>query len=130
MIRTSISTFLLALAFTFSVFAQSQALNGQIEGTVADANGAVVPNAVVTAKNTDNGTERKVSANESGFYRIPLLPLGAYQVTVEVAGFKKFLQNGITLSVGQTATINVSLQTGGATETVTIEANSPIADTG
>jgi hypothetical protein len=111
-------------------FAQSQALNGQIEGTVSDANGAVVPNATVTATNKETGTERKTTSDGNGTYKIPLLPLGTYRVTVEAANFKKLIRDGITLSTGQTATIDASLQAGGTSETVTIEADSPIADAG
>jgi outer membrane receptor protein involved in Fe transport len=133
MFKTSIRVILLSLAvFGLSTFgfAQSQALNGQIEGTVSDANGAVVPNASVTATNKETGTERKTTTDGSGTYKIPLLPLGSYRVTIEAANFKKLVRDGITLSTGQTATIDASLQAGGAAETVTIESDAPIADTG
>ncbi len=111
-------------------FAQSQALNGQIEGVVTDANGASVPNASITAKNIETGTERKTTSDENGVYRLPLLPLGTYQVTVEVANFKKYVQSGITLTTGQVATINVAMQTGDVSATVEITSDAPIADPG
>ncbi len=133
MFQTSFRVILLSLVvFGLSSFgfAQSQALNGQIEGTISDANGAVVPNASVTATNKDTGTERQTTTDGNGVYKFPLLPLGTYRVTIEAANFKKLVRDGITLSTGQTATIDAVLQAGGATETVTIEADSPIADTG
>jgi hypothetical protein len=130
MFKTSISVFILGIILSISVFAQSQALNGQIEGTVSDANGASVPNASVTAKNIETGTERKTVSAENGTYRIPLLPLGTYQIIVEAANFKKYVREGITLTTGQTATIDVALQAGGLTETVTIQADAPIVDPG
>ncbi len=133
MFQTSFRVILLSLVvlgLSSFGFAQSQALNGQIEGTISDANGAVVPNASVTATNKETGTERQTTTDGSGTYKIPLLPLGSYRVTVEAANFKKLVRDGITLSTGQTATIDGSLQAGGASETVVIEADSPIADTG
>ncbi|MEZ5345266.1 MAG: TonB-dependent receptor [Pyrinomonadaceae bacterium] len=113
-----------------NVSAQSQALNAQIEGVVTDSTGAAVPNAVVTAKNLDTGSERNVTADSGGVYRIPLLPLGRYQVSVEAPNFKKLIRSGIVLTTGQIATVNVSLETGGVSEIVTIEADAPIVDPG
>ncbi|MBK8809120.1 MAG: carboxypeptidase regulatory-like domain-containing protein [Acidobacteria bacterium] len=88
--------------------AQSQALNGQIEGTVTDANSAAVAGATVSVRNLDTGAERSVTTDSEGSYRLPLLPLGKYRVTVEAPNFKKFVQEGVTLTTGSTATINVS----------------------
>ncbi len=110
------------------VNAQSQALNGQIEGTVTDQNGAAVANANVTARNVGTGTERSVSTDANGLYRIPLLPLGSYRVTVQSPNFKKYIRDGITLSAGQTATISLSLEAGDVSATVTVTSDAPIAD--
>ncbi|MCB1023247.1 MAG: TonB-dependent receptor [Acidobacteria bacterium] len=112
------------------VNAQSQALNAQIEGSVTDATGAAVPNAVVTAKNLDTGTERNVTTDTTGIFRLPLLPLGKYQVSVEAPNFKKLIRSGIVLTTGQIATVNLSLETGGVSEVVTIQADAPIVDPG
>ena len=102
-----ISSFLMILFVLFSGLsrtnAQSQALNGQIEGIVKDAAGAVIPNASVTLRNTDTGTERKINSDENGFYRALLLPLGNYQLTVEAPNFKRLVREGVTLTTGQTA---------------------------
>lgn len=126
--------FVLSLALTVlatvSALAQSQALNGQIEGTITDQNAAAVPNASVTVVNTGTGAERTVATDSNGLYRIPLLPLGSYRVTVEAANFKKFIQEGVTLTTGQTATVNVTLTPGGVNETITITSDAPIADPG
>ncbi len=64
-------------------FAQSQALNGQIEGTVLDQNKAAVPNAVITVTNIESGVTRTVTTDESGVYRFLILPLGTYRITSE-----------------------------------------------
>ena len=133
MLKTLVRAFLLGilvLGLTIFGFAQSQALNGQIEGVVADQNGASVPNASITARNIETGSERKTTSDENGVYRLPLLPLGTYRVTVEVANFKKYVRDGIILTTGQTATIDVSLQAGDVSATVTVTSDAPIADPG
>ena len=108
--------------------AQAQAANGVIEGTVTDASGAVVPNAKVKVVNLDTGLEREALTNEKGLYRVQLLPVGNYQVTVTLTGFNAFVQSGITLSAGQAATVDVALKTGAVNSEVSIIADSPIAD--
>ncbi len=130
MLKKSISVLLITLTCAFALFGQSQALNGQIEGFITDQNGASVPNASVTAKNTETGTERKTNTDENGSYRLPLLPLGTYQVTVESANFKKYVQSGIILTTGRIATVSISLQTGDVSATVTVSSDAPITDPG
>ncbi|MGI8494219.1 MAG: carboxypeptidase-like regulatory domain-containing protein, partial [Pyrinomonadaceae bacterium] len=71
-----------------SINAQSQALNGQIEGVVTDTTGAAVPSASLKIKNIETGAERQVITDGEGVYRAPLLPLGTYRVTVEAPNFK------------------------------------------
>jgi hypothetical protein len=120
----------LALSFAFNVKAQSQALNGQIEGTVLDANNAAVANATITATNIETGATRTVRTDESGVYRFPLLPLGTYRIVAEATNFKKFVREGITLTAGQTATIDVHLEIGDIKESVTVSADSSVAEAG
>src|SRR3954447_1152419 len=121
---------LLALSGAAQVLAQSQAINGTIEGTVSDESGAALPGVNVTVSNLDTGDTRVVVTNQAGVYRAPLLPLGPYRVAAELAGFKKFEQQGLTLSAGQSAVINVRLSVGNMAETVTVTRESPIADPG
>ena len=99
---------LLSLSLTGPAFAQSQAANGSIEGTVSDSSGGVLPGVTITVTNIGTGLERSMVTNEKGLYRAPLLPLGTYRVVAELQGFKRFEQSGITLSVGQSAVVNVS----------------------
>jgi len=120
---------LLALAGGVA-FAQSQAVNGTIEGVVTDQSGAALPGVNVTVANLDTGDTRLVVTNSSGVYRAPLLPLGRYQVSVELQGFKKFEQQGLTLSAGQSAVVNVTLSVGSLNEVVTVTGESPIAEPG
>jgi hypothetical protein len=113
---------LACLAFVSPAFAQAQAANGSIEGTVTDSSGGVLPGVVVTVTNTDTGAVRSVVTNEAGLYRAPLLPLGGYTVTAELQGFKQFEQTGIRLSVGQVVVVNPVLAVGALSEVVSVSA--------
>ncbi len=113
-----------------AAFAQAQAANGNIEGTVRDTSGAVLPGVTVTVTNTDTGTARAVLTNETGAYRAPLLPLGTYKVTAELQGFKTYEQKGIQLSAGQSAVIDVSMSVGGVSEVVSVTSDTPVAEPG
>ncbi|MBW8861444.1 MAG: TonB-dependent receptor [Acidobacteria bacterium] len=112
-----------ALALSAAAFAQSTAANGAIEGTILDTSGAVLPGVTVTITNVGTGAERSVTTNEKGLYRAPLLPLGKYRVVAELQGFKKFEQTDISLSVGQTATVNATLSVGTVSETITVSSS-------
>ena len=118
----------LSLALAAPAFAQSQAANGAIEGTVTDSSGAVLPGVTVTVTNLDTGLERSIVTNEKGLYRAPLLPLGNYRVVAELQGFKKYEQSGVRVSVGQAAVVNVAMGVGAVSETITVLADSPVAD--
>jgi len=97
----ALSALFISVAFAASAAAQGQAINGTIEGTVADESGAVLPGVTVSLTNTDTGDMRIVITNESGLYRAPLLRLGTYRISAELAGFKKFEQTGIGLAAGR-----------------------------
>ncbi|MBP9664574.1 MAG: TonB-dependent receptor [Pyrinomonadaceae bacterium] len=113
-----------------NVSAQSQASNGQIEGTIIDANGASVANAVVSVTNVESGATRSVATASTGVYRLPLLPLGSYRITAEAPNFKRFVRDRVILSAGETATVDIQLQTGTLEESVTVSADSAISDAG
>src|SRR4030095_11816753 len=104
--------------------------NGAIEGTVTDESGAVLPGVVVTVTNVDTGETRSVVASDRGVYRPPLLPLGAYRVSAELQGFKKYDRAGISLSAGQVAVVDVKLAVGAVTETVSVTADVPVLELG
>ena len=122
------SALFLSLALVSPAFAQSTAINGTIEGTVKDDQGAVLPGVTVTVSNIDTGDQRVVVTNERGLYRAPLLSLGNYRVVAELQGFKKFEQTGVSLRAGQTAVIDVGLTVGAIAETITVTADSPLVD--
>ncbi len=121
----------LAIAFLMiphSASAQSSAINAAIEGIVKDATGGVLPGVTVTVTNVDTGAYRTVVSNETGLYRAQLLPLGNYRVEAELAGFGRFTQEGLELTAGMTATVNITLQVGSVTETITVSADSPVIE--
>jgi hypothetical protein len=132
MFRVFRVVFVLMLVLTGAAraFAQSQAVNGTIEGTISDESGAALPGVSVTLSNLDTGDTRVVVTNEVGAYRAPLLPLGRYRVAAELQGFKKFEQQGLTISAGQSAVINVTLSVGNMAETVTVTSEAAIAEPG
>src|SRR5436190_7640033 len=121
---------LAALVLPHTAAAQAQAANGNIEGTVRDTSGAALPGVMVTVTNMETGTSRTTATNTDGGYRAPLLPLGRYKVAAELQGFRTFEQQGISLSAGQTALINVELTVGNVAETITVTGESPIAQPG
>ncbi len=118
------------LALSVPLFPQSQAANGSVEGTVRDTTGAVLPGTSVTVTNLDTGTQRPALVGSDGSYRALLLPLGLYKVKAELMGFKTLERTGISLSAGQTAVINFTLEVGGVAEVVSVSGEAPIAQPG
>lgn len=103
----------------------AQLTTATMVGTITDPSGAVVSGAQVTIVNTSTHFTRKVVSNGSGAYRIDLLPIGTYTMTVEAASFKKFVQTNIALNVNQVANVGAVLQLGGSQETVTVTSEPP-----
>ena len=108
--------------------AQSQAINGTIEGTITDTSGAVLPGVSVVVLNTDTGAERVVVTNEHGLFRAPLLPLGTYRVKAELEGFKSYEGSGVELTAGSTAVLNVQLEVGSLSEVISVTAAAATVD--
>jgi hypothetical protein len=110
--------------------AQSQAINGSIEGTVKDPSGAVLPGVSVTLHNLDTGAQRVVVTNAAGVFRAPLLPLGKFKVLAALEGFKSYEQTGIEVGAGSNIVLNLTLSVGGMTEVVSVTADSAVVDLG
>ena len=118
------------LSFTNIVFGQAQSAAADLQGSIKDTTGAVVPNATVTARNPATNLTRSTTSNDEGFYRIVNLTPGDYDITVEAANFKKAVLTKVTLTVGQSAQLDVSLEPGQISESVTIsDATSDIIET-
>jgi len=103
--------------------------SGLVAGTLTDPNGSVVPGASVTIKNLDTGTELPLSSNEVGIYTAPFLQPGRYEITASKTGFAKVVRTGITLQVGQTLTVDLTMPLQTTQESVTVNADADIVDT-
>lgn len=112
-----------------SLAALAQSDRGTITGTVLDPAVAVIPNANVTARNIETGAVYASVSTSTGNYTLEQLPAGSYELTVEAQGFNKFIQRGIRVFVGGTERIDVTLQVGGATESVTVQADASLLKT-
>lgn len=109
------------------VFAQSD--RGTITGTITDQGGAVVPHAAVVAVNSENGTQFSVATTDTGNYTISSLRPGTYNVSAEAAGFKKVTRTGILVAVATNVRVDVTLEVGSASESVTVTAEAPLLAT-
>src|SRR5450759_5183503 len=110
-----------------AVFAQSD--RGTITGTITDQGGAVVPHAAVVAVNSENGTQFSVATTDTGNYTISSLRPGTYNVSAEAAGFKKVTRTGILVAVATNVRVDVTLEVGSASESVTVTAEAPLLAT-
>jgi len=109
-----------------AVFAQDR---GTITGTLTDPAGAVVASASVEAKNQETGLAYQGATTSTGNYTIVQLPVGVYEVSATVPGFKKYVRTGITVEVAQTLRIDIALEVGGSTESITVQADAPLLRT-
>ena len=121
MMRSTFVTTLVFVALAAApAFAQSD--RGQIAGFVKDQSGGVIPGATITVTHTQTGLERTVVTDSNGYYVLPALSPGLYNVAVELQGFKKWVQTGVTLDAAASAKVDATLETGTITELVTVTA--------
>ncbi len=126
MSRTSQRWILLVVAFAAGGgTAWSQA---RLTGTVRDSSGAMVLGAQVIARNVATGVTTSAQTSSTGVYSISFLNSGQYELSCEVAGFKKFVRSGIVLETGTATTVNVALELGAATEVVSVSATTPLLE--
>src|ERR1041384_5280214 len=113
-----------ACLLLFWLFAPASAPSnkGSIKGTVKDQSGAVVQNANVTVVNVATNEARTASTGDDGNYEVPLLDPGTYKVTVKAASFPETVQENIAVQTSTTAVVDITLNAGGGTQTVTITA--------
>ena len=104
-------------------------IGGSIDGTVSDPNGAVVPQAKVTATNTATGVQTTVETSQGGVYAFPVLPPGPYTITVKQAGFKTFVREGIEVRLSLSETIDIKLELGTVQQTVEVKGAAPVLTT-
>lgn len=110
-----------------STFAQATA-SASLEGTITDQSQAVVVNSQITLTNKDTGAVRTAQSNSDGLYRFDLLPAGNYELKITMAGFKTITVASTQLIVGQTSTLNFTLEPGSVSQTVTVTEQAPLVD--
>lgn len=121
------STLLVVLLGAVSLFAQSD--RGTITGTISDPSGAVLASIPVEARNTDTGIVTTVASSETGNYTIPSLAVGNYQIRVVASGFKEYIRQGLTVQNAQTMRIDVTLEVGNTSDTITVTDAAPLLKT-
>jgi hypothetical protein len=109
-----------------TTLADAQSVSGTILGTVTDASGAVIANAKVTIVNEGTGLTRTLTADNNGEYVAPSLPTGSYTITSEMSGFKTVALSNVHVGVDQRVRIDIKLEVGAMTESVSITADTPL----
>ncbi len=110
------------------VQAQSQATTAEINGRVTDAQGGVLPGVTVSLTNPATGYTRSVNTGPEGYYDVPLVPPGSYEITYELSGLQAAKRKA-SVTVGSTVTLNVTLQVSGVREEVTVVSEAPLVET-
>ncbi|HEV8129756.1 MAG TPA: carboxypeptidase-like regulatory domain-containing protein, partial [Acidobacteriota bacterium] len=110
------------LFFITSAVTLAQEVTGTIDGLVKDPSGAAIPGAEVTAVHIATGTARKTVSGEDGSYTLPALPIGTYQISAELPGFKKTVQTGLELHIADHLRVDITLQVGEIAQQVSVVA--------
>ena len=127
--RNKTVVFVVGVLFLTAWVASAQEVSAGITGRVTDPSGAAMVGAKVTAEDQLRGTEWPTTTNEDGIYAFPRIPASTYQLKVEAKGFKTYVQSGIVLEVNQRGRVDVSMEVGGLTETVSVTADAALLQT-
>src|SRR5712664_2055191 len=111
------------LILSAAVSLHAQTTNGSIEGSVTDPSGGAVAGASVTARNMDSVLTQATTTTLARIYSLPNLPPGRYSVTVEAPNLKKYAQEGVTVTTGTAIPLNIPMQLGAVSESVTVTAD-------
>jgi outer membrane receptor protein involved in Fe transport len=128
-LRSSPIFFLAVSISLLAATAQAQQATALIAGTVRDTSGALVAGAKVTLKNSGTNIARSAATNKDGDYLFTLVPIGAYELSVEQKGFEKYVHTGITLSINQNARLDIALQVGASSEVIEVTGDVTQVDT-
>ncbi|MFN7935541.1 MAG: carboxypeptidase regulatory-like domain-containing protein [Bryobacteraceae bacterium] len=119
----------LGLLFSFAMVSYGQSPQASITGLVTDSQEAVIAGAKVAATHGGTGVRTEVRTNASGLYSLRPLPIGAYEVTVEMDGFRRVVQAGVVLTTSQNLELNFRLEVGAVTESVSVSGSGVSIDT-
>ena len=107
----------------------AQLTTATLAGRVLDANGGTLPGVTITARQTETGLQRTTTSDAQGRYVIAAVPPGTYEIRAELAGFRPLLRSGVTLTIAQTAVVDLTMTVGGIAETVTVVGEAPTVNT-
>ena len=110
-------------------FARAQSTGGRIRGTVMDASGGAVVTAKITLINEATNVQREAESGANGDYLFLEVPVGSYEIDVNIPGFKKHVRKGIALNLNEVVSLDITLQVGGSTEVVEVTGAPPVVDT-
>lgn len=131
-VMKSTAYFLLALAVVCAcvcLSSQAQSVYGSIQGTITDKTGAAIPGTQITAREINTGVVQNVTSNQDGIFAISNMRPGTYQVYAEREGFARFVNQSVTVRVGDHITLNMSLQLSNVTSTVEVTSQPPLVRT-
>ncbi|HEY0875746.1 MAG TPA: TonB-dependent receptor [Vicinamibacterales bacterium] len=106
-----------------------QQATGELRGRVVDPQGAVMPGVTIVARDADSGLFRETVTNAEGTFFFSGIRPGRYEVTAELAGFKKLTRPDVRVEVGKTASVDLRLEVGGIEQQVTVTGEAPLVDT-
>jgi hypothetical protein len=121
--------FTLALVLAGAAASRAQDPTGTIEGLVTDQSSGVVPTARVMVRNIETGLIKETDVTPAGVYRVVLLPVGRYRITVTAPDFATSVREQVVVSVAQVVRVDVQLKVSGVAETVTVAGAAPLVDT-
>jgi hypothetical protein len=127
--RTPTSALLALVLLCLAAVGEAQSTGATLQGTISDPQRALLPGVTVVISNVETGFSRTVVTDERGWYRAPALPPGSYEVRAELQGFGSVVRSGLTLTIGQEATINLQLDLATVQETVTVTGETPLVET-
>src|SRR5437867_5489600 len=119
--RSVVTGFVFAFLIGYLSALWAQTATGRIVGTLTDQTGAIIPGATITATNMDTMVTYTALTNEQGAYQIPLLPIGMYTLTANMAGFQKAVTKPEKLEINQSLRVDIKMTVGGRTEEVIVE---------
>lgn len=123
------STMAVLFAAMLATYLSAQDYRGSLLGRITDASRAAVPSASVTVTNEATRLVYRTTSNDEGHYLVPLLEPGTYSIEVEAPGFKKSRKEGLAIQTGEKITLNIELEVGQVTESVTVRAEAPLLQT-
>ncbi len=123
------SRFALLLVFFLPAASFSQTVAGQVSGLVVDSSGAAVPGVVVTVTDLERSVSFTGTSTDTGFYVVSPVPPGRYRVSAEKQGFRGFLLEPLPIATQQKAAVNITLEVGAVSESVTVAGSAQLIET-